>query len=484
MKDRRFTPSRTALLLLTLVATMIEGSGCRREPDYRELEYPELPGIVIPQVERIMLPNGMRLFLLEDHELPIVRVSALIRVGSIYEPAEKTGLAAITGTVMRTGGTVTRTCDELDAQLEDMGASMEIAIRLDVGEVSLSALKGDVDAALAILADVLRNPAFREDAIARAKQQLCSAIARRNDSSEPIALREFRKLVYGPHSPYARQVEYATLERITRGDVVAFHRQYFGPNALMVAVWGDFAAQEMAAKIERAFAGWPPIDSLPPEMPPVDYASAAAVHLVRKSNVNQSIIVAGHLGGLVQDPDYAALAVMYQVVCASYTGRLFKNIRARQGLAYTVGGVCGMEYSHPGVFAIGCATKSESAVQAARDLIHEIHRITEEEVADEELALAKEIYLNSFVFSFANKGEVITRLMRLEYYHYPPDFLSRTMEQVRHVAKADVLRATRRYLHPDRLQILVIGQPADFREPLSALGPVQEIDITIPPPRP
>ena len=472
--------------LLSIAAACLIGPAEARDkvPDYKQLKYPTLRDITVPEVQRITLPNGMRLFLLEDHELPLIRVSARIRVGSMYEPAAKIGLAGITGEVMRTGGTETRTGDEIDEALERIAASVETGIGLNSGRASVSALTQDIDVALDMLADVLMHPAFREDKIFLAKMQHRSGIARRNDTPGQIAGREFDKLIYGPESVYARHTEYATIDSITRDDLVAFHKRYFGPNNMMMAVWGDFETKKMIDKIEKAFQGWEKVGTDLPAEPEVSYDFRETVNLVRKADINQSNIYLGHIGGLASDPDYFALIVMNRILGGGFTGRLFKNVRSRQGLAYSVFGAYGSGFSYPGTFYVGCQTKSESTAHAIRAMIDEIRKIQQEEVTDEELAIAKESYLNSFVFNFDTEGEIITRLMSYEYYGYPADFLQRTKANVEKVTKADVLRVASKHLRPDQVQILVVGRADDFDEPLSVFGSVNEIDITIPPPGP
>jgi zinc protease len=449
---------------------------------YKQLKYPKLRDVEIPEVERVTLANGMRLFLLEDHELPLISISALIRVGSIYEPADKVGLADITGEVMRTGGTISKTGDELDEELEQIAASVETGIGLTSGWASASVLKEDIDTGLSILADVLVNPAFREDKIMLAKMQHRSAIARRNDNVGAIASREYDKIIYGPESVYARHTEYATIDNISRDDLFAFHKKFYHPNHVMLAVWGDFNAKQMVTKVEEAFKGWQRVDMALSAFPEVKYEFLKTVNLIRKDDVNQSNIYLGHIGGLRNDPDYFALTVMNEILGGAFTSRLFKNVRSRQGLAYSAFGVYSANFSYPGVFYVGCQTKSESTVQAIRAMIREVEKMTESEVTDEELALAKESYLNSFVFNFDTKGEIVNRLMTYEYFGYPADFLERTKENIEKVTKADVLRVAQKHLRPDKVQILAVGRSKDFDEPLSTLGPVREIDITIPEP--
>jgi len=175
--------------------------------------------------------------------------------------------------------------------------------------------------------------------------------------------------------------------------------------------------------------------------------------------------------------------MMNAVLGEGFTSRLFKNVRSRKGLAYSVFGVYSAGYDHPGVFYVGCQTKSESTVYAIHAMIEEVKKMTESEVTDEELALAKDSYLNSFVFNFDSKGQIINRLMTYEYFGYPADFLEKTKENIEKVTKEDVLRVAQKHLKPEKMQVLAVGRPQDFGEPLSVLGPVREIDITIPPPK-
>jgi predicted Zn-dependent peptidase len=173
---------------------------------------------------------------------------------------------------------------------------------------------------------------------------------------------------------------------------------------------------------------------------------------------------------------------MNQILGGGFTGRLFKNVRSRQGLAYSVFGAYGVDYIHPGTFSLGCQTKSESTVQAIQAITSEVEKMRQTEVTDEELKLAKESFLNSFVFNFDTEGEIVTRLLTYEYYDYPADFLLQTRERVEKVTKADVLRVAQKRLRPDKVKILVVGNPEDFDKPLSTVGDVSTLDVTIPPP--
>jgi zinc protease len=447
------------------------------QKSYKELKYPALHELKIPEVKREVLPNGMILFLAEDHDLPMIELSTLIRVGSIYEPADKAGLANITGAVMRTGGTAKMNGDQIDEELDRLGASIETYIDVDRGNVSMSVLKEDMDRGLSILADILMTPQFAQDKIDLEKMNQRSEIARRNDLPGWIADREFSKLIYGDTSAYARTTEYKTIDNITRDDLIAFHQKYFHPNSVILGIWGDFNTPEMIQKIKTAFAGWKTAELNLPELPKVDYHFGPSVHLVKKEDINQTNIRIGHLGGTMNDPDYFALSVMNNILGKGFSGRLFKNVRSEQGLAYHVGGGYQTNFGYPGLFQLNCETKSQSTMQAIQSMMDEVKRISQEEVSDEELEMAKNTFLNSFVFQFDDKGKIVNRLMIYEYYGFPLDFLQKTKENIEKVTKQDVLRAAQTHLHPSDLVVLAVGKDSDFDQPLSVLGQVDTLDI-------
>lgn len=477
---------KTLVVKLVLSLMVVSLMGCGAQVDsgarhYKDLTFSDLPDVALPDVQRVTLPNGMRLLLLEDHELPLVEMSSRIRVGSIYDPADKIGLAEITGEVMRTGGTQSRTGDELDVLLEQNAASVETGINLDSGGATTSCLKEDADLVLGVLAEVLMHPAFREDKLQLAKMQYHSTIARRNDSADEIASREFKKLIYGADSVYARHMEHSTVDAITRDDMVAFHKRFFGPNRMTLGIWGDFDSDEMVKKVSAAFADWKPVEQSLPEVKPIEYAYASTVNLVEKEDINQSNIYLGHIGGRMDDPDYFALVVMNRILGGGFTGRLFKNVRARAGLAYSVFGRYSANYAHQGLMFVGCQTQSGSTVKAIKGMVHELDQMVKVKATPEELAIAKESYLNTFVFNFDTTGEMVGRLMTYDYYGYPEDFLQKTKLAVEQVSVDDVLRVAKKHVRPDKVQILVVGRSEDFDESLSVLGSqVKALDIVIP----
>ncbi len=446
------------------------------------LVYPPLNQPQPPVPQRVELDNGMIVYLLEDHDFPIIDIDLRIRTGAIYEPADKVGLAGITGTVMRTGGTTSKTGDELDEILESLAASVEVGIGGDTGIASMSVLKEDLDTGLPILADVLMNPAFREDKIQLEKLQHQSGIARRNDDAGAITSREFKKLIYGADSPYARTTEYDTINSITRDDLVAFHKKYFRPNNVILGVLGDFDSEEMLAKLKAVFKEWKPAQTEFPEKPGVPESAARKVALVVKDDVNQTNVRMGHIGWIRKNEDYPALVVTCQILGIGWSSRLMNSIRVEKGLAYSIGNNYGAGYDVPGAFLIACATKSETTVTAIEAILEEVEKMRAEEITDEELKQSIDGFMNSSVFDYDSKGEILSRALRYEYYDYPQDFVEQLMAGIRKVTKADVKRVANKYLRPDKFALLAVGKAEDFDKPLSTFGDVTEIDITIPPP--
>jgi len=452
-------------------------------PTYKELKYPELKPIKIPDVATFTLSNGIKLYLLENHELPVIRGSALVRTGNLFDPPDRVGLAGITGTVMRSGGTHDKTGDQLDEQLENIAASVEASIDESFGQASFSCLKENTDEVLGVFHDVLAAPAFRQDKIDLAKNEIRSAISRRNDDPHGIVEREFASIVYGKDTPYGWQEEYATIDRISREDIVNFHGRYFFPANVMLAVTGDFSTADMKAKLEKRFADWtvqqPPV----PPFPPVKNKQQPGIFLATKTDVTQTFLAIGHLGGEFRDKDYPALEVMADILGGGFQSRLLQKVRTKLGYAYEISASWGANYDHPGLFQIASSTKSATTTDTIKVIEEEIEKIRTSEVNPEELESAKQTVANSFVFNFDTLSKTLNRMLRYDYYGYPRDFIHQYQHAVEAVTRADVLRGARERVEVKNLTIVAVGNPAEFGKPLATLGlPVASIDLTIPEP--
>lgn len=457
---------------------------------YTELQFPPAPEIKIPPYTRFELSNGLKVYLVEDHELPLVSGVATIYTGDRLEPAGKTGLASIVGQVMRSGGTTKHSAEELNQFLEQRAASIETGIDTSSGSAGFSALTEDSEEVLDLFAEVLRQPAFPPEWIEFSKNQWRGSIARRNDSPDGIAGREFQKLIYGDSSPYGRTIEYATLDNISREDIVNFYQQYFYPNNMLLGIIGDFDSKAMRSVIEAKFGDWKPTATpvgrqLLTSLPQVSQAKTGGIFLVDQPQLTQSTIQMGHLGGKLDSPDFAALSVMNEVM-NGLGGRLVNEVRSRQGLAYSVYAYWSPQFDYPGLFVAGGQTRSDATVPLIKATLAELEKIRTAPITDAELARAKDSVLNAFIFNFATPYQTLSRVMRYEYYGYPQDFIFQYQKQVEATTAADVQRVAQTYLKPEKLVTLVVGNAASIKPPLDSLSTdtkVTKIDVSIPSPK-
>ncbi len=450
--------------------------------NYKDLKYPPLGQVKIPEPVQVTLSNGMRVFLLEDHELPLVSGSVMIRTGNLFDPSDKKGLADVTAGVLRSGGTTAKSGDQLDVELENIAASVESSMAETSATVGFNALKETSDTALQIFHDLLTDPAFRQDKIDLLLSQARSGIARRNDDADGIPDRELMRIMYGRDTPYGWQMEYTDLDHIHRDDLVAFYHRYYFPKNLMLEVYGDFNTAAMKDKLEKMFGGWK-VDQPPvPAFPPVTAKPAPGIYLADKPDVTQTFFAIGELGGMLRDPDYAALTVAADILGGGFRSRLFKEIRTKLGYAYNVSSAWAANYNHPGSFRIVGSTKSKTTTETIQAINAELAKIRAQEVTDAELKEAKDGVLNAFVFSFDSPAKTLNRALRYAYFDYPKDFIFQYQKAVEAVTKTDVLRVAKAHFLPENLSVVAVGNPKDFGQPLTVLGKVTPIDLTIPEP--
>lgn len=450
-------------------------------PDsWKKVAIPPLHQFKPQEPKRVELPNGMVIFLQEDHELPLIDGTIRIRGGSRDEPAEKTGLTSIYAEAWRTGGTAGKTGDQLDDFLESRAARVETSSGVDSSFLSWSSLKDDFDKIFPVVLDLLEHPEFRQNKIDLAKQQMAGAIARRNDDVDEIAGRESTKLAYGADSPYARTPEYSTVAAVTREDLLGWHKRTMAPNNMILGITGDFDSAAMERKLRDAFAAMPKGE--PFVTAKVQFREPKpGIYLVEKSDVNQSDITLVDLGTDRRNPDYYAIVAMNEIFGGGFSSRLFSQLRTKEGLAYSVGGGVGTAFDHPGVARFGMGTKSGTTAKGIEALQQQIAELIKGGVTEAELKRAKDSILNSFIFEFDSKEKVLAERMRYEFYGYPPNFLELFRQGIEKVTTADVDRVARKYLHPEKMAVLVVGNSKDFDRDLASLGKVTPIDITIPP---
>ena len=449
-------------------------------PSYKDLKYPPLAQPKIPEPAQFTLSNGMRIFLLEDHELPLIQGLALIHTGNLFDPPDKRGLSEVMADVLRSGGTRTKTGDQIDEQLENLAASVESSMDETSASMSFSALKETADSVMQTFKDVMTSPEFRQDKIDLTLSQLGSSIARRNDDANAIPDRELMSLIYGRNTPYGWQIEYEHIAHIHRDDLIGFYQRYYFPKNILLAVYGDFSTNEMKDKLEKLFADWtvqqPPV----PAFPAVTAKPTPGVYFAEKEDVTQTFFAMGELGGTLRDKDYPALQVAADILGQGFSSRLVTQLRTKLGYVYDVSAAWAANYNHPGTFRISGSTKSASTTEALQAAQAEIDKMRTTEVTERELQEAKESVLNSFVFFFDSPAKTLNRVMRYEYFGYPKDFLFEYRKAIDAVTRADVLRVTKEHFVPANLTIVAVGNSKELGKPLSAIGKVNTIDLTIP----
>jgi zinc protease len=469
-------------LIAILLVVFTHGVALAQIPSrYNDLKFPPLPEIQLPDYERYQLDNGMVVYLVEDHELPLVGGQAIIRTGSRIEPDTQVGLAGITGNLMRTGGTKLHSEDELNLILEQKAASVETSIGIASGGAGFNCLSYDLDSVFKLFAEVLREPVFSETQLELEKTILRGAIARRNDNPGNIASREFSKLIYGNNNPYARTIEYETLDNISRDDVIKFYQEHIRPEQMILGIVGDFDTKEIKKLINDTLGDWKVNTPIPQTtIPEPSQQNTKGVFLVDQPSLTQSNILLGHLGGELSNPDYPVLSVINGVF-NGFGGKLNKEVRTRQGLAYSVYGVWRGAYDYPGLFVAGGQTKTETTTDFIKSVLAEIEKIRTNPITTAELNYAKESILNSFVFQFQDPGQTLSRLMTYEYYNYPQDFIFQYQKGVKQATIEDVKRVANEHLKTEKIVTLVVGNSEEIKPSLSSLDTlIKMVDITIP----
>lgn len=465
------------VLVVVVVFATLSWAGDLAVGDPRSMTFPPVE-FAPPEPSRVVLDNGLVVYLLEDHELPLVNLSAMMRTGGWLEAQDKIGLAALTGSVMRSGGGGGRTAEQVDEELEQFAIELSMSIGRHSGAASLDVLSKDLERGLKIFAGLLRQPAFEAPRVELAKLQAIEGIRRRQDHPGSIVGREFLKQLYGPEHPSARESTIESIKGITRDDLVAFHQRTVHPNGIILGVTGDFKRDEMLALLRATFGDWQKGEV--PELNIADAREAGGPSIVRFVNkdTSQTHLRIGHLTIREDDPDYVPLAIANDILGgSSFRSRLFNDVRTKRGLAYSVGSRLSVGMHDQGVWLMRAETKLPSTQEVISRFVANMERMRTELVTDEELAEAKQAYVNSFVFSFASPAAVVGRFVELEYDGLPKDFLQQLRARVIALTKEDILKAAQKHFRPNRLTIVAVGPGEALPKLLSGFGEVKEIKL-------
>lgn len=426
-----------------------------------------------PEAERVELKNGIILYILEDHEIPLINISAVIRTGSIYDPQGKEGLAEITGAVMRTGGTKKRTGDEIDEELEYFAGSINISIGMKSGSATLSVLKKDLDDGLDIFSDIIMNPVFDDNKLETAKNLKIEDLRRILDEPQRVAFREFRRLIYAGN-PRGRLSSIESVKKTGRDDLVKFHERFFYPDNIMMAIVGDITRDDAISKINRFFGTWNKKGKIE-ETPSPKLKRNKSINYVYK-NVPQSTIITGYLTPGKNNPDFYPFTVLDFILgSGGFRSRIIHEVRNNLGLAYSTGSFYNGR-SEYGVFGAYAITKSPSTAKVLSLIMSIIHDVRNNRVTESELLWAKKSINNKFIFAFDSSDQIAIQQMMIEYNKLPGDFLKTYRTKIEKVTAKDLKRVAKKYISRNQATMLVVGNEKDFDKPLSTFGDVYKIE--------
>lgn len=441
--------------------TAFSGGLRAEESNWTALEKTPLPEIHVPKIDRITLDNGLQLLMLQDHELPVVRGFLYVRTGALYDPPDKLGLAAMTGKLLREGGTLKRPPERFEAELAAVGADIESEITREFGAIGFKCLKEDLPKVLELLFEMLREPAFDAKKLELVRLQMLEQLRRQNDDPGKIAVREFPKLLYGKDSVWARTTTPAMLKSLTREDVLGFYKKYFFPDRIILAVSGDFSKQALVKRVEALTKDWPKSSEPLPVPVPVEKRFSAGQTLIPKS-ADQATLILGHFGDKRFNPDKFALMLLNDILGGeALVSRLGKRVRSTLGLAYGIYSRFGLETDY-GVFFIMAQTQAKNAKRVlaeSRRILEEIRRPGS--VTQAELDFYKQSLLNSLYSEYEPRYNFAKDEARFAYYGYPPNYLELFRQNIEKVTLADIQRVAEQYLKPEFLQVLVVGDPKE-----------------------
>ncbi|MCY4660098.1 MAG: pitrilysin family protein [Acidobacteria bacterium] len=466
-RARSFRGLVAALWIVTLAAWPPAPAGAQPIPAHpRDLRFEPL-AFDPPEAasHRHVLSNGVVAYVVPDRTLPLVTVSVLVRTGSYLEPSGKAGLASLVGGQMRAGGTAALTPGDFDEEVAFLAANVRSGIDDTVGRASMNCLTKDLDQTLDLFFEMLRHPRFDPDRLDLAKSQLLQQMERRNDSTQSIEQREWRRLLRGDAHFTTRPVTQAAVDAITRDDLVAFHREHYHPGRFIFAISGDVEPEEILPKIEARLDDWPATGAAVAAVPPPSHQPRPGLYAVDKDDVNQGRVSIGHLGTTRDNPDRYALIVMNDILGGGgFSARLLTRIRSDEGLAYGAYSSFGLGTYYEGTFRASFQSRSETVARAAAIVLEEIDRIRSEPVSEAELSTSIASFVETFSRNFSSAASTAGLFANDEYTGRDPSYIATYRERIAGVTAEDVLRVAREYLHPDQLVLLIVGDQATIAE--------------------
>ncbi len=466
-------------LILLIIVTAVFAislsipSVASERPHPSKLKFPPLK-VTTPEVIDVALSNGLGGFLIEDHEIPVVDVVLLVKTQ--FPDRGKYGLNEMARWVMRNGGSSDWPAEKLNDELEYLAARIEVSGDNLSTTVSLNCLKKDLPRILELFSDIVINPVFPDDKVEMRRKTMLEEIRRKNDEPNAVSRREFAKLIYRDH-PFGWETTVETVNAITREDLVGFHETYFHPNNAIIGISGDVTKNEIVAALEEALGDWGPANVEIPRVPELTVSPSPSCNYAYM-DINQAYITIGHQGITSNNPDRCAVNIMNFILGGgSFTSWITEKVRSDEGLAYRARSRYTSDPWVKGMFTAVAETKADAYSRAMTLMMDLIERMRDVGPTEDEVKKAVDSYVNSQVFDYESKAQVVRRLVRLRFEERPLDTPERDMETYSKLTVEDIRDAARRYLHPHKLTLLVVGNAELFDRPLSDFGAVSEIRL-------
>ncbi|MBF0491627.1 MAG: insulinase family protein [Deltaproteobacteria bacterium] len=441
-----------------------------QDPAVKKLAAQKLQVWKSPAVDIVNLKNGMKLYLQEDHELPLLKAFAYIKGGENQEDAARLGEAALSLAVMRTGGTEKRSVQEVDKLLEDHGASIESGIAAEYSTFMLNCLAKDQSQMFNLFFEILQKPRFDAKALQLAKLKKIESLKRLKEDPEKIAFREFPKLIYGENNVWARSENLKSVESVQVADLKKIHQQFLHPENIILAIAGDFKKEELVQKIESLTQAWPKANQAIAAPAPLE-KKFKAQNIIIPQKTAQSTLVIGHWGDKRFNPDKFALLLMNYLLGGDvFSSRLGEEIRSNRGLAYSVYSHFGLESDY-GLFFASAQTRVEATAEVISVIKKEIEKFQRgEDLSEVRLQEAKESILNRMVNDWEPRFNFVKDRARLSFYGYPENYYDVFREKLAQVSLGDIKRVAAEYLKPDALTVLIVGDEEKLAKDLEKLG--------------
>jgi zinc protease len=432
-----------------------------------------------PRFERGALPNGLRLVVAPIAKLPIVSISVIAEAGAVADPPGRSGLAQLTAKLLLEG-TTSADGSAITDRFERLGASVDAHADWDVAAVSMTTLKDKLPEAFGLLGELLRAPGFSEREVERLKAERLAELLQLRAEPRGLAEELFARFLYESSSRYAQPDggDESSVRNLTRADVTRFYQRRYSPAAMTLIVAGDVSANALERMANDAFGDWSGSLTAPASSSDDAARKSRAVHIVNKPDAPQSELRLGHVGLPRHHPDYFPAVIMNAVLGGLFSSRINLNLREVHG--YTYGASSYFDWRRQrGPWVVATAVASEVTQAAATEVIKEIDRFRAEAISDDELTLATSYLDGVFPIRFETTSAIVSALTTLAVYDLPDDWYDEYRTRVRAVTSGDVLTAAERHLHPEMLQMVVVGNASSVREGMQAMkfGPVQVYDV-------